>query len=85
MRPRLHACLDAAHRAGADVIASAVMTIDVDGSGRGVHIAVDQWKGAQGLLGCAAEVLRDASFPRPPAGQGRVVVPIVFNPRAGTR
>ncbi len=85
MRPRLHACLDAAHRSGGDVSASAVMTVDVDGAGRGVHIGVDQWKGAQGLLGCAAEVVRDAPFPKPPAGQGRVVVPVVFNPRAGTR
>jgi hypothetical protein len=85
MRPRLHACLDAAHRAGGDVTASAVMTVDVDGAGHGIHIGVDQWKGAQGLLGCAAEVVRDAPFPRPPAGHGRVVVPVVFNPRAGTR
>ncbi len=85
MRPRLHACLDAAHRSGSDVSASAVMTVDLDGAGHGVHIGVDQWKGEHGLLGCAAEVVRDAPFPRPPAGQGRVVVPIVFNPRAGTR
>jgi hypothetical protein len=85
MRPRLHACLDAAHRAGTGVTASALLTVDVDATGHGVHIAVDQWKGAQDLLGCAAEVVRDAPYPKPPAGQGRVVVPIVFNPRPGTR
>jgi len=85
MRPRLHACLEAAHRSGSDVSASAVMTVDLDAAGHGVHIGVDQWKGEHGLLGCAAEVVRDAPFPKPPAGQGRVVVPIVFNPRAGTR
>ena len=61
------------------------MTVDLDATGHGVHIGVDQWKGEHGLLGCAAEVVRDAPFPKPPAGQGRVVVPIVFNPRAGTR
>ncbi len=85
MRPRLHACLDAAHREGSGISASAVMTVDVDASGHGVHVAVDQWKGAQGLLGCAAEVVRDAPFPKPPAGKGRIVVPFVFNPRPGTR
>jgi len=84
MRPRLHACLEAAHRSGGEVSASAVMTVDIDAAGHGVHVAVEQWKGAQGLLGCAAEVVRDATFPRPPAGKGRVVVPVVFNPRAGT-
>jgi hypothetical protein len=85
MRPRLHACLDAAHRAGTGVSATALLTVDIDGEGKGVHIAVDQWKGAQGLLGCAAEVVRDAPFPKPPAGQGKVMVPLVFNPRPGTR
>ena len=85
MRPRLHTCLEAAHRAGGEVAASALMTVDVDGAGHGVHIAVDQWKGPAGLLGCAAEVVRDAPYPSPPAGRGRVVVPVVFNPRAGTR
>jgi hypothetical protein len=85
MRPRLHNCIDTARRAGVPVIASAVMTIDTDERGKGVHIAVDQWKGGHELLACAAEVLRDAPFPRPPASVGRVVVPIVFNPRPGTR
>jgi hypothetical protein len=85
MRPRLHACLDAAHRAGTGVLASALMTVDLDANGRGVHIGVDQWKGAQDLLGCAAQVVRDAPYPKPPVGQGKIVVPIVFNPRPGTR
>jgi hypothetical protein len=85
MRPRLHNCVDTARRAGASVLASAVMTIDVDAKGTGVHIGVDQWKGGHELLACAAEVLRDAPFPKPPAGKGRVVVPVVFNPRPGTR
>lgn len=85
MRPRLHACLDAARRAGSGMSASALLTVDVDAAGKGVHIAVDQWKGSHELLGCAAEVVRDAPFPRPAAAQGRVVVPIVFNPRPGTR
>lgn len=85
MRPRLHACEDAAKRAGESVFASALMSVDIDAKGKGVHIAVDQWKGGHELLGCAAEVLRDAPFAPPPAGIGKVVVPVVFNPRPGTR
>lgn len=85
MRPRLHACEEAAKRAGESVFASAVMTADVDAKGHGVHIAVDQWKGGHELLACSAEVLRDAPYPPPPAGIGKIVVPIVFNPRPGTR
>jgi len=85
MRPRLHACEEAAKRAGESVFASAVMTADVDAKGHGVHIAVDQWKGGHELLACSAEVIRDAPFPPPPAGSGKIVVPIVFNPRPGTR
>jgi hypothetical protein len=85
MRPRLHQCLQAAHGANEAVVASAVMTVDVDAQGRGVHIAVDQWKGGHELLGCAAQVIREAPYPRPPAGIGKVVVPLVFNPRPGTR
>ena len=85
VRPRLHACEEAAKRAGESVFASAVMTVDIDAKGHGEHIAVDQWKGGHELLGCAAEVIRDAPFTPPPAGAGKVVVPIVFNPRPGTR
>ncbi len=85
MRPRLHACEEAAKRAGESVFASAVMTTDVDAKGHGVHIAVDQWKGGHEILACSAEVIRDAPFPPPPAGSGKIVVPIVFNPRPGTR
>jgi hypothetical protein len=85
VRPRLHACEEAAKRAGENVFASAVLTTDVDAKGHGVHIAVDQWKGGHELLACSAEVIRDAPFPPPPAGTGKIVVPIVFNPRPGTR
>jgi len=85
MRARLHGCLDAARSQGTDVTASAVMTVDVDAQGRGEHIAVDQWKGGHELLGCAAQVVREAPYPKPASGRARVVVPIVFNPRPGTR
>jgi hypothetical protein len=84
MRPRLHSCETAAKYAHTGVFASAVMTIDIDSRGHGVHVAVDQWKGGHELLSCAAEVVRDASFPPPPAGKGKVILPIVFNPRPGT-
>jgi len=83
MRPRLHACETAAKYAHTGVFASAVMTIDIDAKGQGVHVAVDQWKGGHELLACAAEVVRDARFPPPSAGQGKVILPIVFNPRPG--
>lgn len=85
MRPRLHHCEEAARLSHEDVFASAVMSIDIDAKGRGLHVAVDQWKGGHEVLGCAAEVLRDAPYPPPAAGIGKVVVPIVFNPRPGTR
>lgn len=85
MRPRLHVCLDAARQSGQATVASALMTVDVDAQGHGVHIGVDQWKGGHELLACAAQVVRDAPYPKPPAGSGRVVVPVVFNPRPGTR
>ena len=85
MRPRLHRCEEAAHRSHESVFASAVMSIDVDAKGRGTHVSVDQWKGGHEVLGCAAEVLRDAPFAAPPGGVGRIVVPVVFNPRPGTR
>ncbi|HEY6461588.1 MAG TPA: hypothetical protein VIY73_15580 [Polyangiaceae bacterium] len=84
MRPRLHHCEETAKYAHADLFASAVMTVDVDAKGKGTHVGVDQWKGGHELLGCAAEVLRDAPFGPPPAGRGKIVVPIVFNPRPGT-
>jgi hypothetical protein len=84
MRPRLHACETAAKFAHTGVFASAVMTVDVDAKGRGIHVAVDQWKGGHELLACAAESVRDAPYPAPPAGRGKVIVPIVFNPRPGT-
>jgi len=84
-RPSLHRCEEAARRNGETVFATALMTIDVDAKGRGAHVSVDQWKGSQDLLACAAQALRDATYPSPPAGRGRVVVPVVFNPRPFTR
>ena len=85
MRPRLHICEQTAKLAHAGVFASALFSIDVDEHGKGVHVAVDQWKGGHELLACAAEVLREAPFAMPPAGRGKVIVPVVFNPRPGTR
>jgi len=85
MRPRLHACEDSAKREGHTVFASAVMTIDIDAAGRGVHVGVDQWRGGQEILACAAEAVRAAKFPPPPGRTGRVILPIAFNPRAGSR
>ncbi len=85
MRPRLHNCEQTAKYAHTGVFASALFSIDIDAKGKGVHVGVDQWKGGHELLGCAAEVLRDAPFAPPPGGQGKVIVPVVFNPRPGTR
>ena len=85
MRPRLHSCEQTAKYAHTGVFASALFTIDIDAKGKGVHVGVDQWKGGHELLGCAAEVLREAPFAPPPAGRGKVIVPVVFNPRPGTR
>jgi hypothetical protein len=84
-RPRLHRCEDEARRMGGSVFGTATMTIDVDRAGHGVHVAVDSWTGGRELLGCAAETLRDAAFPPPPAGHGVIIVPVAFNPRPGSR
>jgi len=85
MRPRLHNCEQTAKYAHTGVFASALFSIDVDARGKGEHVSVDQWKGGHELLACAAEVLRDAPFAPPPTGRGKVIVPVVFNPRPGTR
>jgi hypothetical protein len=82
-RPRLHRCEETAKRAGKSVFASATMQIDVDAKGHGTHVSVEPWKGGHELLACAAEVLRDAKYPPPPTGSGRVIVPVAFNPRPG--
>jgi hypothetical protein len=84
-RARLHKCEQAQRQAGKSVFASATMAIDVDRKGHGEHVAVDPWQGDTGLLGCAAETLRDATYPPPPAGRGKIIVPVVFNPRIGSR
>ena len=84
VRARLHHCEVTAKYAHADVFASAVMSVDIDAKGKGTHVAVNSWKGGHELLGCAAEVVRDAPFAPPPAGRGKVTVPIVFNPRPGS-
>ena len=84
-RSRLHHCEQTQRQSGKSVFASATMAIDVDRRGRGVHVAVDPWQGDTGLLGCAAEMLRDTTYPAPPAGRGKIIVPVVFNPRPGTK
>jgi hypothetical protein len=78
-RTQLHHCEEAARREGSSRYARATMTIDVDASGHASHVSIDDWKGSQSLLACAAEVLRDASYPAPPTGRGRVIAPVAFN------
>jgi hypothetical protein len=84
LRPRLHNCEEVATRAGKSVFATATMKVDVDAEGHGFHVAVDPWRGGHEILACAAEVLRDARYPSPPAGRGRIIVPVAFNPRPGS-
>jgi hypothetical protein len=84
VRAQLHRCEETARLAHESVFASAVFVVDVAADGKGSHVAVDQWKGGKELLGCAAEVVRSAPFAPPPAGRGRIIVPIAFNPRPGT-
>jgi hypothetical protein len=79
IRAQFHHCEDAARRDGSSRYARATMTIDVDATGHAQHVSIDDWKGSQSLLACAAEVLRDATFPAPPTGRGRVIAPIAFN------
>jgi hypothetical protein len=81
VRPSLHTCEQTAKAAGNSIFASATMTIDVDGSGHGVHVSIDPWQGDPDLLKCAAQVMRGAPFPKPPAGRAQVVTSLTFNPR----
>ncbi len=81
LRPQLHRCEEAAKREHSALFARATMTIDVDGRGCASHVSVDLWKGSQSLLACAGEVLQGATYPKPLAGQGRIIAPIAFNPK----
>jgi hypothetical protein len=85
MRPRLHYCEEVAARAGKSVFGTATMKVDVDAEGHGVHVAVDPWVGGHEILACAAMVLRDGTYPAPPTGRGRIIVPVAFNPRPGSK
>jgi hypothetical protein len=85
MRPRLHACEDEARRSRESVFATALVSLHLDGQGRTVKVGLDQSTGGHELALCAAQALRDAAFPPPPAGRGLVIVPIAFNPRPGSR
>jgi hypothetical protein len=85
MRPQLHACEQAARRSGESVISTTTLRIHVDAQGRTLSVGMDSWAGGQALATCAAVAMRDATFPPPPAGRGVVIVPVVFNPRPGSR
>jgi hypothetical protein len=85
MRPRLHACEEDARRSRESVFATATMKVHVDEKGRAVSVALDSWAGGRELALCAAQAMREATFPPPPAGRGLVIVPIAFNPRPGSR
>ena len=81
MRGQLHQCEAAAKRERTGLFARATMTVDVDSTGHASHVSVDLWKGSQPLLSCAGEVLQGAKYPPPPAGQGRIIAPIAYNPK----
>jgi hypothetical protein len=85
MRPRLHECELAARRSGESVFTTVTLRIRVDAHGRPASVGLDSFAGGRGLAGCTAEVMRDATFPPPPAGRGVVIAPIAFNPRPGSR
>jgi hypothetical protein len=85
VRPSLHRCEEQVRRTRGLVIATATMKLDVDSQGGVAAVAIDSASGGQDLVACAADALREARFPPPPAGRGLVIVPIVFNPRPGSR
>jgi hypothetical protein len=84
-RPALHACEATARSRHQQPFASATFTVELDAQGGVAHINVDPWKGNQDMLGCMAEVVNHLNFGPPPGGRGHVVLPIVVNPRPGTR
>ena len=84
-RPAFHACEERARRGGKSVVASATFALDLDEKGAIVSAHIDPWSGDQELLKCAAEAMDHVRFPAPPAGRGRVLVRLAFNPRPGTK
>lgn len=85
LRPALHACAARARSDGKDVEAWGVYDLTIDAHGAVTSANIDPYRGDQGLLGCAAEVLQRMRLPPPDGGQGKLLARITFNPRAGTR
>ncbi len=84
-RPALHACVEQTRRDGKVVIATATFDLDLDASGHIAHANIDPWSGDKDLLACAAKAMDEVAFPPPPAGRGRALVRLSFNPRPGTK
>ena len=85
MRPRLHACLGASRREGTGVVASALMSVDVDAEGQGRAHRGRPVEGLPRAAGLRGRGDPRRALPPPPAGKGKVIVPVVFNPSPGTR
>lgn len=79
----LHACLDSAQQSGRGIEAWGHFDLTLDAEGHVTAANIDPWGGDQDLLSCAAEVMNKAEFPKPDAGQGKVLLRLRFNPRLG--
>jgi hypothetical protein len=84
-RPALHACVESTKKDNKAVIATATFDLDLDATGHIAHANIDPWSGDKDLLACAAKAMNDVAFPPPPAGRGRAMVRLSFNPRPGTK
>jgi hypothetical protein len=84
-RPSLHACVEQTRKDGKAGVATATFDLDLDATGHIAHANIDPWTGDQDLLACAAKAMDEVAFPPPPAGRGRAMVRLSFNPRPGTK
>jgi hypothetical protein len=84
-RPAFHTCEATARSRHQEAFASATFAIELDAKGAVVHVNVDPWRGNQDMLACMAGVVNGLNFGPPPGGRGHLVLPIVVNPRPGTR
>jgi hypothetical protein len=84
-RPQLHACEADARRELRPVQATGTFTLSLASDGRVLSTHIDPFTGDRPMLVCAARVLEGLHFAPPPAGTGKVIARLNFNPRQGTR
>jgi len=83
-RPALHACVEATRKDGKAVIATATFDLDLDASGHIAHANIDRGAATK-ISWLRREGDGRNCVPAAPAGRGRAMVRLSFNPRPGTK